>query len=91
MGFAPFRWLGVIGYSVFLWHMPIIHVVARYPFLAELSPQKQQFLRLTYRVLAITIPLSVVYYHLVSAVHEVSAGRRTDHRRRGHHRPGRNR
>ncbi len=64
LGLAPFRWLGIIGYSVFLWHMPIIYVVARYPFLAGLTP-RDQFLQLTYRVLAITIPLSVAYYHLV--------------------------
>ena len=64
VGFAPFRWLGIIGYSVFLWHMPVIYVVARYPFLAGMTA-RDQFLQLTYRVLLITIPLSIGYYHLV--------------------------
>jgi peptidoglycan/LPS O-acetylase OafA/YrhL len=30
-GFLPLRIFGIIGYSVFLWHLPIIHIVRNYP------------------------------------------------------------
>jgi peptidoglycan/LPS O-acetylase OafA/YrhL len=64
LGLAPFRWLGIIGYSVFLWHLPVIYAVNKYPSFAGLTP-KQHFVQLTCIVVAITIPLSVAYYNLV--------------------------
>lgn len=29
--FLPLRLYGVMGYSIFLWHMPILHIIDRYP------------------------------------------------------------
>lgn len=36
--FLPLRFFGVIGYSVFLWHFPLIVNAERYPILANMTP-----------------------------------------------------
>lgn len=64
LSLRPLRWLGTIGYSVFLWHMPIIYVVNGYPFLEGKSPQ-WRFIEVTARVVPLTLLISIVYYRLV--------------------------
>lgn len=35
---ALLRFFGIIGYSVFLWHMPVIQIVIKYPAIESLAP-----------------------------------------------------
>lgn len=35
---APLRFIGIIGYSIFLWHMPLIYLFNKYPAIAALPP-----------------------------------------------------
>ena len=62
--FSPLTWLGTIGYSVFLWHMPIIYVVNSFPTLQGLDPRTHA-IRLTLYVVPLTLLVSVPYYLLV--------------------------
>lgn len=39
---VPLRFVGIIGYSVFLWHMPLIYLFNKYPAIAAL-PAQQRF------------------------------------------------
>jgi peptidoglycan/LPS O-acetylase OafA/YrhL len=64
LSWRPFTWLGTIGYSVFLWHMPIIYVVNSYPALKGLDPRTQA-IRLTLWVVPLTLLISIPYYLLV--------------------------
>jgi peptidoglycan/LPS O-acetylase OafA/YrhL len=59
-----FTSLGTIGYSVFLWHMPVIYAVNAYPSLQSLEP-RAHVIRLAELVLPLTLMLSVPYYFLV--------------------------
>lgn len=35
----PLRFIGIISYSIYLWHLPLIHLFNSYPSLAVLNPQ----------------------------------------------------
>lgn len=37
------RFYGIIAYSLFLWHMPVIHIVISYPRIAALAPASRMF------------------------------------------------
>ncbi|MHB8645176.1 MAG: acyltransferase family protein [Thermomicrobiales bacterium] len=54
-GIAPLRFIGTIGYSVFLWHLPLVYLFNRYPMIAALPPA-QRFPR----VLLLTIASSLL-------------------------------
>lgn len=53
--FMPLRFVGIIGYSVFLWHFPIIMLAERYPIFAAASPQDRWF-----GVTLLTVPVVLV-------------------------------
>lgn len=38
---APLRFIGIIGYSVFLWHMPLIYLFNKYPGIAAMPPERR--------------------------------------------------
>ncbi|MDH4147251.1 MAG: acyltransferase, partial [Acidimicrobiia bacterium] len=62
----PMRWIGIIGYSVFLWHIAVIRVVAQYPTLApDFTSSRHRLLILTLWSVPLTLALSAVLYHLV--------------------------
>lgn len=63
--FLPFRLYGVIGYSVFLWHLPLLVVMANWPIFAEISSTSERFWdMLAFSLPAITI-FGVVLYLLI--------------------------
>lgn len=38
---APLRFVGLVGYSMYLWHMPLIFLVNKYPSIALLPPSQR--------------------------------------------------
>jgi peptidoglycan/LPS O-acetylase OafA/YrhL len=63
--FLPFRLYGVIGYSVFLWHLPLLTVMANWPIFAEISSGSERFWNLLVVGLPVTTIFGVVLYLLV--------------------------
>jgi peptidoglycan/LPS O-acetylase OafA/YrhL len=45
-GITPLRFIGIVGYSAYLWHMPLIYLINKYPAIAALPPE-QRFHRVT--------------------------------------------
>lgn len=73
-GLAPLRYVGIIGYSVFLWHMPLIYLFNKYPTIAALPPE-QRFTRVLLLTSVGTLILSSLSY-LVVEKHFILLGRK---------------
>jgi peptidoglycan/LPS O-acetylase OafA/YrhL len=56
LSFLPFRLYGVIGYSVFLWHLPLLTVMSRWPIYEGLSPDGK-----FWKILAIGLPVTTIF------------------------------
>ncbi len=60
-GFALIRFIGLISYSVYLWHLPMLNLCAKFPD-AVASPLGQRFSFILVREFVATILLSTVLY-----------------------------
>lgn len=60
-GFLPLRLIGVIGYSAFLWHLPLIYLINKYPEIAPLSPEAHFFFVLIRVAIALTLVSCFAY------------------------------
>jgi peptidoglycan/LPS O-acetylase OafA/YrhL len=54
--FLPFRLYGVIGYSVFLWHLPLLTAIGAWPILAGVDPTEK-----LWDLLAIGLPVTAIW------------------------------
>ncbi len=63
-GFLPLRLIGITGYSIYLWHLPIIHIVNNYPIFAASTPI-QRFYGVTLLTLLLVALVGVALYLLV--------------------------
>jgi peptidoglycan/LPS O-acetylase OafA/YrhL len=54
--FLPFRLYGVIGYSVFLWHLPILTLMATWPIFTTTDPSAR-----FWQIAAIGVPTTAIY------------------------------
>jgi peptidoglycan/LPS O-acetylase OafA/YrhL len=63
---APMRWIGLISYSLYMWHLPLLLVFSTYfgPYLQHLSYAKMYTLYWLWVLVAI-IPFSLVFYLLI--------------------------
>ena len=64
LSFLPFRLYGVIGYSVFLWHLPLLTVMAGWPIFEGLS-STDKFWKMVVIGLPITTIFGTVMYLLI--------------------------
>jgi len=64
LGLAPLRFVGIIGYSIFLWHMPLIFLFNKYPPIAALPPE-QRFGRVLLLTTISVLILSTLSYLFV--------------------------
>ncbi len=62
--FLPVRFVGVIGYSVFLWHFPLIVNAENYPILASMS-SLMRFVTVVAIILPLVLVVGTVLYLLV--------------------------
>ncbi len=56
LAFLPFRLYGVIGYSVFLWHLPLLTVMSTWPIFEGLSGAGK-----FWKILAIGLPVTTIF------------------------------
>ena len=56
LSFLPFRLYGVIGYSVFLWHLPILTAMAAWP-IFEIADPAEKF----WKILAVGLPVTTIF------------------------------
>lgn len=61
LSFAPLRFIGIIGYSVFLWHMPLAYLFVSYPTIAALPPE-QRFNRVLLLTAVASLALGTLSY-----------------------------
>jgi peptidoglycan/LPS O-acetylase OafA/YrhL len=61
---VPLRFVGIIGYSVFLWHMPLIYLFNKYPAIAALAP-RQRFTRVLLLTTVAVLILGALSYLFV--------------------------
>lgn len=57
----PLRFLGLIGYSAYLWHLPVIFVISKIPYLAAL-PASLRFLIIFLQAIVVTSVLAAFFY-----------------------------
>ncbi len=62
--FTPLRLLGIIGFSAYLWHMPIIFLLLKYPEIAILAPI-QRFPTVLWHTAVLLIVVSALFYIVV--------------------------
>jgi peptidoglycan/LPS O-acetylase OafA/YrhL len=56
LSFLPFRLYGVIGYSVFLWHLPVLTTMSRWPIFENLSPDAK-----FWKIMAVGLPVTTIF------------------------------
>ncbi len=54
-GFLPLRFIGLVGYSAYLWHMPLIYLINKFPTVAALPPASRFSHVLLYTTIALTL------------------------------------
>ena len=59
--FAPLRLIGIIGFSAYLWHLPIITLLLRFPDIATLAPN-DEFVTMLWRVTLAVLLMSIFFY-----------------------------
>lgn len=63
-GFTPLRLIGIVGFSAYLWHMPVTYLVLKYPAIAALAPE-QRFPSVIWHTALLLIVLSCLMYLVV--------------------------
>ena len=61
---TPVRWIGQVSYGVYIYHLPILNIVARYMGTAGLEA-KEHWRILLAAALALTLTVAAISYHLV--------------------------
>lgn len=74
--FAPLRLIGIIGFSAYLWHLPIITLLLRFPDIATRTPN-DEFLTMLWRVSLAVLLMSVFFYLSVEKPFLLIGRRRT--------------
>ncbi|MCA1666566.1 MAG: acyltransferase, partial [Thermomicrobia bacterium] len=54
-GFLPLRFIGLVGYSAYLWHMPLIYLFNKFPTVAALPPASRFYHVLLYTTIALML------------------------------------
>jgi peptidoglycan/LPS O-acetylase OafA/YrhL len=62
--FTLFRIIGIVGYSIFLWHMPLIYLFNSYPQIAAMRPE-QRFPQVLLNTSIAVFMLGIAFYLLV--------------------------
>jgi len=60
-GFTPLRLIGLVGFSAYLWHMPIINVLIHYPSVIAMTPDQRFPYVLTHAVLLVAF-VSILFF-----------------------------
>lgn len=63
-GITPLRLIGIVGFSAYLWHMPITYLILKYPAIAALAPQ-QRFPSVVWHTALLLGVISCLMYLLV--------------------------
>lgn len=63
--FAPLAYIGLIGYSVYLIHMPVLYVFNSYPWLAADGDPSSHFLKLFFGAGAAVLLLSMLFFQAI--------------------------
>ena len=79
LGFTPLRIIGIVSYSIYLLHMPLLHNVMR-TFLALHQTQHTLFVKYLLTLLAEVVPLAIVLYLVVERPRMRWARQRTSHK-----------
>ena len=74
-GFTPLRLIGILGYSIYLWHVPVLYLFSAFPSIAALPPP-QRFAVLLPAAAAILLVLSAGFYLAVEKPFILFARRR---------------
>lgn len=62
---APLRFIGICGYSIYLWHFPVLVALARLPGFAPMTAPSARFWQLIGAALLILLPLGAASYLLI--------------------------
>jgi peptidoglycan/LPS O-acetylase OafA/YrhL len=62
--FGPLRLIGLVGYSAYLWHMPVIYLILQIPYIRSLEPA-QRFPQVLLRASLTVLALSVFFFLFV--------------------------
>jgi peptidoglycan/LPS O-acetylase OafA/YrhL len=81
-GFLPLRLIGIVGFSAYLWHMPLIAIFNKYPNVLGRSPEAHFFFTLG----AVSVSLLLISCFMYLAIEKpfLLISRRLDAARRAH-------